>query len=308
MVEAYSMAILIIGGSGFIGSRVVDVFVKNHICVLPYDIINSGRLNEKAKWVQADILDLSAVERLLFEYEIEAMIHLVGLPSISYCEKNPHFSFQLNVLSVQNALEAMRKTDIEKIIFASSAAVYGYSNKHCVTESDPLNPNNIYGYHKLMAEEAIRAYSESYGLKYVILRLFNVYGGNPVFGKDVISIFIRRALSGEPLIVKGPKKFRDFVHVDDVANAFLYATRNGDICNFTINIGSGERISLGELAELVKSHFPNVEIREEQVSDDGTGLQADISLARKLLEFNPRNPIEGISNHIAAYAPKGDNR
>jgi len=296
------MTVLIIGGSGFIGSRVVNVLANNNVSVLPYDIIRSYRLNEKAKWVQADILELSSIERLLFEYDVEAVIHLVGLPSIGYCERNPHFSFQLNVLSVQNALEAMRKTDIEKIIFASSAAVYGYSSRVPVRESDPKNPNTIYGYHKFIAEEVIRSYSNSYGLDYVILRLFNVYGGDPFLGKDVISIFIRRALKGQPIIVKGSRKFRDFVHVNDAARAFKEAvTRN--ISNQTINIGTGSMVTLQEIADIIQEYFPHTKVNYETVEDDGTGIVADITAARKFFEFDPKDPRQGIRDYIASYAP-----
>ncbi len=199
------MAVIVIGGSGFIGSKVVEALTKNDVSVLSYDIISSHALNEKIKRIQADILELPAIERLFIEYDVGVLIHLVGLPSVEYCEKNPHFSFQLNTLSVQNALEAMRRADIEKIIFASSAAVYGYSSKDPLKESDQTVPNTVYGYHKLIAEEVIKSYSNSYGLKYTILRLFNVYGGDPQTGKDIISIFIRRALKGEPLVVKGSK-------------------------------------------------------------------------------------------------------
>lgn len=294
--------ILVIGGSGFIGSRVVDLLIKNGTSVVPYDIIHSYQLNDKARWVQADILELTSIERLLFEYNVEAMIHLVGLPSVSYCEKNPHFSFQLNVLSVQNALEAMRKTDIKKIVFASSAAVYGYSSKVPVKESDSTNPSSIYGYHKLIAEEAIKAYSKSYGLNYVILRLFNVYGGDPFLGKDVISIFIRRALKGQPISVHGARKFRDFVHVNDVARAFAEVVMR-DVSNQIINVGTGCMMTLGEIAEIIREYFPAVEVDYEMVEDDGTGIVADVTLAGKLFDFNPKDPRQGIREHIASYAP-----
>lgn len=292
---------MIIGGSGFIGSRVVEALTKNNVHTLSYDILNSYLMNEKTKWIRADILELPAIERFFFEYDVEAIIHLVGLPSIGYCEKNPYFSFQLNVLSVQNALEAMRKTDAKKIIFASSAAVYGYSSKNPVKETDLTNPSTIYGYHKFIAEEAIRSYYDSYGLNYVILRLFNVYGGDPHIGKDVISIFIRRALKGEPIVVKGSKKFRDFVHVNDAAQAFIKAVTI-NVTNTTVNIGTGTMMTLQEIAEITKECFPDVNVKYEAVQDDGTGLMADVTLARNIFNFSPKDPKQGIREHIASYA------
>lgn len=292
---------MVIGGSGFIGSRVLEVLTKNNVDVLSYDILNSYSVDEKVKWIRADILELPAIERLFFEYDVDAIIHLVGLPSIDYCEKNPHFSFQLNVLSVQNTLEAMRKTDIKKIVFASSAAVYGYSRKEPIKEMDPTNPNTIYGYHKLIAEEVIRSYSHSYGLNYIALRLFNVYGGNPSMSKDVVSIFARRALKKEPIVVKGPNKFRDFVHVNDVAEAFVKAITT-KVSSTAVNVGTGTMITLREIAEIVKEYFQNLDVKYETVQDDGTGLVADITLARNIFNFSPKDPKQGIREYINSPA------
>ena len=295
------MTVLIFGSSGFIGSKVVECLTKNNVETLSYDVIASNFTGQKAKWIRADILELSSIERFFFEYEVDTVIHLVGLPAINYCEKNPHFSFLLNALSVQNTLEAMRKTDIKKIVFASSAAVYGYHSKVPVKETDPTNPTTIYGYHKLIAEHIIKSYHDSYGLNYVTLRLFNVYGGDPRIGKDVISIFIKRAAKGLPIIVKGPNKYRDFVHVNDVVNAFVKVALE-DVSNVTMNIGTGKMTTLQEIADMIKKCFPKVEVKCEVPPDDGTGIIADVTLAKETLDFSPVDPQKGIYNHIASYA------
>lgn len=295
------MTVMVIGGSGFIGGRVIEALTRDNHSALSYDIIDS--LSHKAKSIRADILELSAIERLFFEYDIDAIVHLIGLPSVDYCEKNPQLSFQLNVVSVQNALEAMRKTDIKRIVFASSAAVYGYSSERPVSETDPTNPNTMYGHHKLIAEEVIRSYCGSYGLNYVVLRLFNVYGGDPHIGKDVISIFIRKALKGEPIVVKGPKKFRDFVHVDDVTHTFVEAVTT-NVSNMTLNIGTGTATNLGEIAEITKEFFPCADIKYETVEDDGTGLLADVTAARNIFNFSTIDSKMGIRNCISSYATK----
>lgn len=300
------MTIMIIGGSGFIGSKVVKILTRgcansigdNIICC---DIIQPSTIDE-GEWIRANILELASIERILFEYNVETIIHLVGLPEIGYCERNPHFSFLLNVVSVQNTLEAMRKADVKKIIFSSSAAVYGnYLNKP-VKEDDTTAPNTIYGYHKLMAEQAIMSYGKSYGMHFVIFRLFNVYGGDPHIGKDVISIFIRNAIRNKPIVVRGPRKFRDFVHVDDVARAFMSAILKEDICNEIINIGSGDKVTIGDIAQCIKEYFPKVNVVEEKTIDDGTGIYADISKAIALLRFDPLKPGNGIREHIAKYS------
>jgi UDP-glucose 4-epimerase len=296
------MTNMVIGGSGFIGSETLKMLAKSGIDTISYDIIQSNNVGESNKWIRGDILELASIERIFFEYQVDTILHLVGLPAIDSCEKNPRFSFLLNVMSVQNTLEAMRMADVKRIIFASSATVYGSQQKTPIKETGPVLPNTIYGYHKLMAEETIKSYSQAYGIEHVILRLFNVYGANPHLGKEVISIFIRKALKGESLTVKGPNKFRDFVHVSDVAQAFLKADLNKRLSNTTLNIGSGTKTSLGQVARIVKRHFPKIEIKEEPAPDDGTGLRADISLAKKTLRFVPTDPKRGISEHVARYA------
>jgi nucleoside-diphosphate-sugar epimerase len=249
------------------------------------------------------------MERLFSEYQVDAIIHLVGLPVIEFCERNPRLSFLLNVASVQNTLEAMRIADVKRIVFASSASIYGVLQSEPIREDDQAKPNTIYGHHKLLAEQVIKSYNQSYGIDYVIFRLFNVYGADPRLGKDVLSIFIRKALQGEPLIVKGPNKFRDFVHVDDVAQAFLKANNIVNTPNAVLNVGSGVKTSLGQLAKIVKEHFPKVETREEPASDDGTGLQANISQAKSILSFEPTKPEVGLNSHVSMYAAnKGHTR
>jgi UDP-glucose 4-epimerase len=293
------MTTLIAGGSGFIGSETIDMLAKNGIEPISYDKIPSNNY-KNSTWLNGDILDLSSVERVFSEYPIDTVLHLVGMPVVEACEKNPNLSFLLNVVSVQNTLEAMRIHDVRKIIFASSATVYGVYQLEPIKEGDPVYPNTIYGYHKLIAEYVIKSYARSYGLDYVIFRLFNVYGADPHIGKEVISIFIRKALKGEPLLVKGSQKFRDFVHVKDVAQAFIKAHRQGS--KSVLNIGSGTRTTLGQVVMMIKEFFPSINLIEEPAPDDGTGLQADISLAQRLLGFDPTSPENGIRQHISKYS------
>lgn len=291
------MTILVVGGSGFIGTEVMNSMNSNRVSAVAYDLMVSDSVGDTGRWIRADILELHSLERLLFDYEVEAIIHLVGLPAIEYCQKNPDFSFQLNTLSVQNTLEAMRRGDVKRIVFASSAAVYGKPTTSAISENDLAIPNSTYGHHKLIAEEAIRAYQEAYGIEYTILRLFNVYGGNPMSGKEVISIYIRNALRGEPLIVRGPGKFRDFVHVEDVASLFTKAA-TAPYSNIIANVGTGEGTTLKQVAELVQRCSPSAVIKYEDAADDGTGYRADIKVVRDRFAFAPRESRNGISEHI----------
>jgi len=292
------MAIMVLGGAGFIGSHVIGKLASANISTISYDLFRNDTLEEKVRWVKADVLELNAIERIFFEYEIGSVIHLIGLPTIGYCEKNPHLSFLLNVISVQNSLEAMRKTDTKRIIFASSAAVYGRAfSQVMLKETDVTNPCTVYGHHKLIAEQLIKSYSESYGIEYVILRLFNVYGVTPSVGKDVISIFLRKAMTGEPIYVLGARKVIDFVHVDDVAEIFVKSL-NRKIVNEIFCVGSGEKTTLKELTNIFKKIFKNLDVKYEEAPDDATGLVANIGKIESMLEFSPRDPKTGIEKHI----------
>ncbi len=269
------MAVLVIGGSGFIGSVVVQSLSRKGVEAIGYDLIHTNSADFQKNWIRADILDIQSIERIFFEYNIDSIVHLVGLPAIDLCQKNPHFSFLLNVMSVQNTLEAMRMADIPRIVFASSATVYGNHSDKPLKETDKTHPTTIYGWHKLMAENAIQAFGDAYGIKSTILRLFNVYGGDPKLGKEVISIFINRGLRGEPLVVKGPEKYRDFVHIEDVAEAFAKSVTGNNNKSITMNIGTGTH---------------------------GTGLNANVGVAKEALEFSARSPKTGIPKHIKKYA------
>ena len=296
------MAVLVIGGSGFIGSVVVQALGQKGVEPVSYDLIHTEAAGPQKNWIRADILELNSVERVFFDYDIDTIVHLVGLPEISYCQKNPHFSFLLNVSSVQNSLEAMRMADIKKIVFASSATVYGNSSHKQLAEGDETKPTTVYGWHKLIAEDAIRAYSDAYGIKSTILRLFNVYGGNPRLGKEIISIFIKRALLNQPLTVIGAEKFRDFVHIEDVADAVTRAVSNEHPGSITYNIGSGTKTTLKQVASIVNSFFPRNKVMVENAADDGTGLVANVKAAKDGLGFVARPPRVGISDHVKKYS------
>jgi UDP-glucose 4-epimerase len=289
--------IAVIGASGFIGSTVAETLSSRGKQILAVDLVKpKGDYN----FMIADIADASTLERIFFEYAVETVFHLVGLPEIGICEKDPHLSYVLNTQSVHNALEAMRKTGVKKIIFASSAAVYK-SQDTPVSEKEQPAPKTIYGYHKLVSEKLIEAYSNSYGVNFSTLRLFNVFGQDPQLGKDVISIFLRRARNREPLVVTGKNKYRDFIHVKDVADAFV-ACMSSDTNNKTINVGAGVRTTLGQLVDLIKEAFPKSKVEYKNASDDGEGLVADNHLYRKLLNLTPTDPHEALREHIRRYS------
>ena len=295
------MAVLVVGASGFIGTIVSQRLSKRGIESIGYDLIQTDSGDQKT-CVRGDVLDMQSIERVFLDYSIDATVHLVGLPAIAQCQKDPQLSFLLNVMSVQNTVEAMRKADIPRIIFASSATVYGDHDDQAKKETDAPQPTTVYGWHKLAAEKVIQSYSEAYGIKSVILRLFNVYGGDPKRGKEVVSIFINRGLKHEPFIVKGPGKFRDFVHIEDVADSFVVSLGSNHSDSLTINIGTGTQTTLKQLALMVGHFFPRSKVLTESTQDDGTGLWGNVHLAGETIGFSPRQPGVGIPDHVKKYA------
>jgi len=300
--------VVVLGGSGYIGSAVVRYLLNKNFPVINVDLVLPGSVPEGLRAIRADILDSATLERIFWDFEVNAIVHLIGLPNIAYCERNPHLSYLLNVHSTHIVLEAARKADIDLLIFASSSAVYGYSSSLPVKEDAPTKPVTIYGYHKLMAEEEIKAYGRSYGIKYVILRLFNVYGGDYKIGKNIISIFIRNTLSGKPLKVLGPRKYRDFIHVKYVGKVIKRIIKNKNNSNIfyeVINVGTGKAIRLIEIANIFKELMQSVKVEVEITPDDNTGIFADVTKIRNILGIYIDDPLKDLRDYIKSSLQGG---
>ena len=277
--------ILITGGSGFIGQHLAKKFLENNYEVTIGDINKPENVNYE--FIQGDMMNFDFLKEIVEDKDI--VIHLVGLADAGAAQKDPMKSFQLNVVSLQNVLEASRIFDVEKLIFPSSAAVYGIVDDLPIKENFPPNPTNIYSWHKLICEKMIQAYEKNYGLKYVILRLFNVYGkGN----KGVIGQFIEKAKKGEVIESFGPYQYRDFVYAGDVAEAMFRAAVYDKAINRIVNIGSGRGTQIREILDIVCELFPSAQWKEVKTNFVMYDSIADITLARILLDFEPHSSPE----------------
>jgi len=191
----------------------------------------------------------------------------------------------------------MRLCDVERLVFPSTAAVYGATNSPKVNEKIVPSPTTIYGCHKLAAEMLIRGYAEDYSLNATTLRIFNVYGDlNKEQG--VISNFLRKTMAGEPIIVNGGDQIRDFVLLDDVVEAFIKSLNGSASYVKTVNVGSGVGVSIWEIAEMIKQSFPNVEISLRQAHKDEYSICADVSRMKNLLGYVGTHPKVGIPRFI----------
>ena len=249
------MKVLITGGAGFIGSHIVDQLILQGHEVVVLDDLSSGSLqnvNSEAAFVKLNILDPELWD--VFERErFAAVIHLAAQTIVSSSLEHPDIDAQVNVLGTLQVLEGCRRTGVERIVFSSSAAVYGDVSALPVPEDAPKQPASFYGLSKLTAERYIQMYHELYGLHYMILRYANVYGerqGDRGEG-GVVSIFARGMQGRKPLTVFGDgMQTRDFVYVGDVAAANVQAitTRTS---NRILNISTQTEISVNKLAFLL---------------------------------------------------------
>jgi nucleoside-diphosphate-sugar epimerase len=291
------MKALVTGGAGFIGSNIVKLLLEHGWEVRVLDNLSTGyEINLKGLEVEllrGDVRDADAVAGAV--PGVDVVFHLAASIGNVKSLNNPREDSEVNVLGTVTVLEAARKAEVPRIVYSSSAAIFGELITMPIAEDHPQNPDSPYGVSKLAGEKQVLCFSKLYGVTGVCLRYFNVYGVHQRFDAygNVIPIFANRLMTGKPLTIYGDgTQTRDFVNVKDVAMAnYLAATRaaHSDV----YNIGCGENITINHLAELV-----------QQASDIRTSLEyapprksevlhcrADISKSRRDLGYAPNPDI-----------------
>jgi UDP-glucose 4-epimerase len=243
------------GGAGYIGSNFVKNFIDggNEVVSIDnlmngdYSHLNSQELGDAALLLEGDIRDLEFIVKG-FE-DCDAIAHLAALPGLVKCRERPDDATTINIYGTYNVLEAARRLDIIKVVFCSTAAVYGKPSEIPVTEGIPLRPLNLYGVTKLAGERLMDVFYDNYGISTTSLRFSNVFGVGLFTNYDtVIPKFVRMGLNGEDLTLYGDgSSTRDFVHVDDIARALILALESKDMMSEVYNVG-GETMEIGVLA------------------------------------------------------------
>lgn len=238
------MKIGITGGSGFIGTHVANALKSKYEVV----IFDRHKPNiEGIEFIKGNIIDDSIQKA--FE-DCDVVIHLAAAVGVKITEEDPILTLNTNILGTKNVLEACKSNNVKKIILASSSEVYGEPLKTPIEESDPAIPITTYGISKIAAEEYVKAYAVSFGLKYTILRFFNVYG--PGQSKDfVIPEFVSNTSKNNPILIHGSgSQIRSFCHISDISKGVSLSIEKGD--NEIINIGNAnEPITISELAKKI---------------------------------------------------------
>jgi len=281
------------GGAGFIGGYLVDFLLNNHHVVTIYDnLSNSSKstlnsLTRKgAQFLKGDILDYNKLVESSKGFDL--VIHLAAKIDVAESVLHPEKVKNTNVNGTVNVLKCCIENNIKKIIFSSSAAVYGDSDVK-ITENTKANPLSPYGISKLLAEDKIKKMAKN-NLEYIILRLFNIYGKrqNKQYA-GVITKFAENISKDNTLVIYGDgKQTRDFVSISDVIDAFGCAIKTNS--SGTYNIASGKSISIKELVKMVLDiSGKKIEIKYRPIKkEDIKYSNVDIALAKKELGFDPK--------------------
>lgn len=302
--------VLVTGGAGFIASHLVDILMKKEASVTVIDNLKDGKIEnleqskDKIYFKKIDVRDFEEVEKIIREKEIKIIFHFAANANVPYSVKHPKYDFETNALGTFNVLRSCMDNDVEKIIYASSAAVYGEPIYTPIDENHPLNPISPYGASKLAGERLGFAYYHTYGIPFVSMRIFNTYG--PRQPRYVMFDFLKKLKKNQKkLEVLGTgEQIRDYCYVLDTVNAFILAAENENAVGKAFNIAGGNPISIKELAELMVRILGlegNTEIYYTGKSWKGdiVKLIADISNIKKDLGFKNRVPLkEGILKYI----------
>ncbi len=287
------MQYLVTGGAGFIGSHLVHALLNEGINVRVLDNLSTGRrehLDHRVDFCQADIRDPSAVRQAL--RDVSGVFHLAALPNIQYSIEHPVESHEVNAGGTLNLILQAKEAGVARLVYASSAAVYGDPMTLPINENHPLLPKSPYGLQKLIGEQYLRLAATLWGMTTISLRYFNVFGPRMTSTGaylSVISVFSRQSLARQPLTIVGDgSQTRDFIYIDDVVRASIFAMRNSSLGNNTmINIGTGKRRSVNEIANFFPVKRQHLPARTEPHDSC-----ADIRRATELLAWKPETKFE----------------
>lgn len=251
------MKALVTGGAGFIGSNIVKYLINENWDVRVIDNLSSGYMQNldglPVEFIKGDICNADITQKACVG--IDVVFHLAACVGRQKSIDNPQLDSSTNLLGTVNVLEGMRLHGVRRIIYSSSAAIFGELLTSSIDENHPQNPDSPYGVSKLAAEKMILAYSGIYEFVGICLRYFNIYGVNQRYDYygNVIPIFAKNIYSGNNITIYGDgEQTRDFVNVNDVARAnYLAATTSKGTGVY--NLGSGNSITINKLAQMMQA-------------------------------------------------------
>ena len=292
------MKVIVTGGAGFIGSHLVDRLLKDKKIksIVILDILKAGKRNinhlSKNKKVYVYKKDVAKINKndKCFK-NADCVFHLAAIADIVPSITDPSDYYSTNVTGTINILEAMRHNHVKNIVYAASSSCYGIPKNYPTTENEKIQLKFPYALTKYIAEETIIHWAEVYKIKFISLRLFNVFGlrsrTSGAYGA-VMGVFLKQKLSNKPLTIVGNgNQTRDFINVKDVVEAF-YKSMKLKNKNHIINIGSSRPIKVKKLAKMISNKYTFVPKRPGEPDKS----HANINKAKKILDWSPKVTFE----------------
>lgn len=294
--------VLIMGGNGFIGKNLANYFIENGIDTAIYDLFTS---DSNIKTYQGNIMTDDSLNEIIKQYD--TIIYLINSVSPKRSMDFPEMSYTQDIPMLLRTLECCVNNNVKRLIFSSSGGtVYGEGNFIKLTENTIEQPINHYAICKLTSEKILQLYNKLYGMENVILRISNPYGigQNPASGVGAITTFAQKIISDEKIMIYGDGLIsRDFIHIDEVCEAFYKAYLWGFDNSITpvFNIGSGQAITLNQIVEIISTTLgknPTVEYLPSRAFDVKHNV-LDMEKSKRYLNFCPEgDETESIKKYV----------
>lgn len=299
--------ILVTGGAGFIGSNLVDALLVRGYSVRVLDNLSTGKrsnlpADDRVELIEGDVADAQVVRSAL--QGCAAVVHLAAVASVQASVDDPLGTHRSNLIGTLNLCEAMRETGVRRVVFASSAAVYGNNGEgQAIDEDTPKSPLTPYAADKLASEHYLDFYRRQHGLEPVVFRFFNIYGprqdpSSPYSG--VISIFTERAQQGLPITVFGDgEQTRDFLYVGDLVELLVQALECNETQEGAINVGLNHATSLNQLLAAIGDVLGGLPPVSYQAARSGDIRHSRANNARLLQRFRLPEPAIDMRSGLA---------
>lgn len=302
---------LVTGAAGFIGSALANRLVNEGHEVYTIDNLSTGfkeNVPNGVNFIEGNCQDERIYDEL-YEVSFDAIFHIAGQSSGEISFDDPVYDLQTNTQSTLLLLKLALKTGCQQFIYASTMSVYGDQPDRPVKENADLNPKSFYGVGKLASEYYLDIYQQ-YGIKSTALRLFNVYGSGQNMEnlrQGMVSIFVAQAVRNKHILVKGSKdRFRDFIHIDDVVDAFIAVLNKQNESFQQLNISTQEKTTIESLIRIIKKYIPfNVSVEYKgQTPGDQFGITGSNKRAKEVLGWAPKITLDAGMKEMINWASR----